>query len=68
MPMPEKMSWGQRFELALRILWGHFNVIRQVQAGSGLEEITLRNRDKEWYENYDAGKYPLEEAEDRGII
>ncbi len=68
MPMPKKMSWADRLELALRILLGLFNVIRQVQAGNGLEELTLRNRDKTWYENYDAGKYPLKEAEDRGII
>lgn len=63
MPMPEKMSWSQRVELAMRILWGHFNVIQQVQTHT-LEEIKLRNRNKEWYKKYDEGKYPFVEAED----
>lgn len=66
MPMPKKMSIGDRLELALRILWGHFNVIGQVQQGNGLEELKLRNRDKEWYRKYDEGKYPKVEAEDQG--
>ena len=63
MPMPKKMSWGQRVELAMRILWGHFNVVSQIQT-SHLEEIKLRNRSKEWYKKYDEGKYPFIEAED----
>lgn len=63
MPMPKKMSWGQRVELAMRILWGHFNVVSQLQT-SHLEEIKLRNRSKEWYKKYDEGKYPFIEAED----
>ena len=63
MPMPKKMSWGDRIELAMRILWGHFNVIGQVQTRE-LEELKLRNRNKEWYKKYDEGKYPFIEAED----
>ena len=62
MPMPKKMSWGQRFELAMRVLWGQFNVVKQVQT-SLLEEITLRNRNKQWYENKDAGRYPFVDEE-----
>ena len=66
MPMPKKMSIGDRIALASRILTGHFNVIGQVQQGNGLEELKLRNRDKEWYRKYDEGKYPKVEAEDQG--
>lgn len=47
----------------MRILRGEFNVVRQSQTKL-LEEITLRNRNKEWYQNYDAGRYPFVEAED----
>lgn len=50
----------------MRILRGEFNVVRQSQTKL-LEEITLRNRNKEWYKNYDAGRYPFVEAEDEGI-
>lgn len=49
--------------LAGRILRGEFNQVHQLQTGL-LEEITLRNRNKEWYENRDAGKYPWLEPED----
>lgn len=50
----------------MRILRGEFNVVRQSQTKL-LEEITLRNRNKEWYKHYDAGRYPFVEAEDEGI-
>lgn len=63
MPMPKKMSHSQRWALALRILRGHFNVVRQNQT-SLLEEITLRNRNKEWYDNKDAGRYPFLDSDD----
>ena len=66
MPMPKRMPIGARWSLALRILFGRYNVIRQTQTRL-LEEITLRNRNKEWYQNYDAGRYPFVEAEDEGV-
>lgn len=62
MPMPKRMPVGQRFGLAWRIIIGQFNVIQQTQTHL-LEEITLRNRNKEWYANKDAGKYPWLEPE-----
>ena len=65
MPMPKKMSIGDRIALASRILTGHFNVISQTQTRH-LEELKLRNRNKEWYKKYDEGKYPFIEAEDQG--
>lgn len=64
--MPKKMSMSHRWALAMRILRGEFNVVRQSQTKL-LEEITLRNRNKEWYQNYDAGRYPFVEAEDEGV-
>lgn len=60
--MPKKMTWSQRWSLALRILRGDFNVIRQNQTRI-LEEMTLRNRNKTWYDNKDAGKYPFVDDE-----
>ncbi len=62
MPIPSKMPWSNRWNLAMRILRGEFNQIHQVQSRL-MEEITLRNRNKEWYENRDAGKYPWLEPE-----
>lgn len=67
MPMPKKMSIGDRVALASRILAGHFNVIGQTQT-QHLEELKLRNRSKEWYKKYDEGKYPFIEAEDQGTL
>lgn len=63
MPMPRKMPISHRIDLAVRVLKGEFNQVRQTQTKL-LEEITLRNRSKEWYEKYDEGKYPFIEAED----
>ena len=65
MSMPKKMSIGDRIALASRILAGQFNVISQTQTRH-LEELKLRNRNKEWYKKYDEGKYPFIEAEDQG--
>lgn len=65
MPIPKKMSIGDRITLASRILAGQFNVIGQTQTRH-LEELKLRNRNKEWYKKYDEGKYPFIEAEDQG--
>ena len=48
--------------LALRILRGDFNVVRQNQTRI-LEEMTLRNRNKTWYANKDAGRYPFVDDE-----
>lgn len=56
------MTWSQRWSLAFRILKGDFNVVRQNQTRI-LEEMTLRNRNKTWYDNKDAGKYPFVEDE-----
>ena len=63
MPMPKKMTFLERLELAMRVMWGHFNVVSQTQT-QHLEELKLRNRNKEWYKKYDEGKYPFVEAED----
>ena len=65
--MPKKMPWSHRWNLALRIIKGEFNQIRQTQTRL-LEEITLRNRNEEWYENRDAGKYPYLDGEEEEII
>lgn len=62
MPMPKKMPVVDRLALAGRVLLGQFNVVKQVQT-SLLEEITLRNRNKQWYENKDAGRYPFVDEE-----
>ena len=62
MPMPKKMSLSLRFGLAGQILRGKFNVVSKTQTGL-LEEMTLRNRSKEWYKNRDEGKYPWLEPE-----
>ena len=62
MPMPKRMPFSHRWDLAWRILFGQFNVVLQSQTKL-LEEITLRNRSKEWYANKDAGKYPWLEPE-----
>lgn len=62
MSMPKRMPIGTRCNLALRILLGRYNIIQQTQTRL-LEEITLRNRNKEWYTNKDAGKYPWLEPE-----
>jgi len=67
MPMPKKMAFSDRVELAGRILRGDFNVVSQLQTRE-LEEIKLRNRNKEWYRKYDEGKYPFIEAEDEGNL
>lgn len=66
MPMPKRMPIGARWSLAIRILFGRYNVIHQTQTRL-LEEITLRNRNKEWYRKKDEGRYPFVEAEDEGI-
>lgn len=63
MPMPKKMPWLSRLNLARRILLGQFNVIGSTVT-QNLEELKLRNRSKEWYKKYDEGKYPFVEAED----
>lgn len=60
--MPKKMTWNQRWSLALRILKGDFNVVQQTQTRI-LEEMTLRNRNKQWYANKDAGRYPFMDDE-----
>lgn len=63
MPMPKKMPMSHRLELAGRILKGEFNVIRQTQTML-LEEVTLRNRNQQWYDNKDAGRYPFADMEE----
>jgi hypothetical protein len=65
--MPKKMTFSQRLDLAGRILRGDFNVVRQTQTRL-LEEITLRNRNKEWYQKFDAGQFPFIEHEDKGPL
>ena len=60
--MPKRMSISQRLALAGRIILGQLNIVSQTQTKL-LEEITLRNRSKEWYANKDAGKYPWLEPE-----
>lgn len=58
MPMPKRIPIGSRWSLALRILFGRYNVIQHTQTRL-LEEITLRNRNKEWYQKKDEGKFPF---------
>lgn len=65
--MPKKMPMSHRLNLAGRILRGEFNQIRVVETRL-LEEITLRNRNKEWYENRDAGRYPYLDGEEEEIV
>lgn len=62
MPMPKKMPWSNRLGLAWAILRGKYNVVNQIQT-SLLEEMKLRNRNKQWYTNLDAGKYPYMEED-----
>lgn len=65
--MPKKMPMSHRLNLAGRILRGEFNQVRVVETRL-LEEITLRNRNKEWYENRDAGRYPYLDGEEEEIV
>lgn len=62
MPMPKRMPISHRCNLALRILFGRYNVIQQTQTRL-LEEITLRNRNKEWYQKKDEGRFPYLEPD-----
>jgi hypothetical protein len=63
MPLPKRMPIGMRIDLAAAILAGKYNKVGGTSTHL-LKEITLRNRNKEWYENRDAGKYPWLEPSD----
>lgn len=63
MPMPKRMPISHRIELAWDILLGRYNQVRQVQTRL-LNEVTLRNRNKEWYQKRDEGKLPFVDPED----
>lgn len=62
MPMPPRMPWDLRFSLAWKILTGQMNSIGATQTPL-LYEVKLRNRNKEWYANRDAGRYPFYDAD-----
>lgn len=62
-PMPKRMPISNRVVLAWHILLGRYNQVGKVQTRL-LEEITLRNRNKEWYQKRDEGKFPFLDPED----
>lgn len=67
MTMPKRMPWSHRWPLAWDILMGRYNQVLQVQTRL-LNEITLRNRNKEWYQKRDEGKIPFVDPNDEEII